>query len=275
MIRIIYDYDLEKYKEQYRQIKDFFPPHELYIYESMGKLSESLPYKSVDYNIYLDCISENVYFNMPSKKTILIVNEEYLTHIHHLRRENYKDAELILLEDVVDYYVYLSEYSKEILMKKYPRKSISFNNFIKKIFNRKVEYPIYSYPYHTYNHIRPFILFELDRYSYQNNTAILYTWLKYFSKRKEKLIIKYYYDKELIVKTSKNKKYRNILVYKDIPPRYEEKIGCAILLCSYFSLITKIQEHISKKRTIINLNSGTTDLEKNIYDLLTEYFEKI
>ena len=132
MIRIIYDYDLEKYKEQYRQIKDFFPPHELYIYESMGKLSESLPYKSVDYNIYLDCISENVYFNMPSKKTILIVNEEYLTHIHHLRRENYKDAELILLEDVVDYYVYLSEYSKEILMKKYPRKSISFNNFIKK-----------------------------------------------------------------------------------------------------------------------------------------------
>ena len=43
----------------------------------------------------------------------------------------------------------------------------------------------------------------------------------------------------------------------------------------YLELITKIQEHISKKRTIINLNSGTTDLEKNIYDLLTEYFEKI
>lgn len=262
-VRLIYDYNLTKYNKQYMQIQKIIPKHELYIY----KYYDSQKFEDVDCNIYMDSINENIYLNSKTKFTILLVNEEYINNSDYIRRENYIDKPLIKIYDIVDYYLCFSDYTYNILIsqkKVNNSKILLLNSFISN--NMINKYKLLSYDNHIINQPN-YILYDIDIYSFNDNLLVLKTWLKYFSNRKEILIIKYKY-KELFIKefqyiTKQKINNDNIIIYKNIilfkndnyMIKYELNINCVLILSSYFQLITSLNEHICKKHFIITLNN--------------------
>lgn len=284
-IRIIHDLVLVK-ENQYHQIKKYFPVHELYKYNYY----ENQKFEPVDYNIYMDTISENIYLNAPCKRTILLVNEEYLVHTEYIRRENYIDKPLILIKDVVDYYFCFSNYAFNYLLDKKIDKSklIMLKGLCLNIYKNKIDY----------NSDKKYILYKIDNYGFYDNLLVLNTWIKYFLNRKEILIIQYNNKKELfIIELQKlmNKKiydnqinyYKNIIFFSDDKylANYEQNIQCVLLISSYFNLITLLNEHIFKKHFIITICNDIskeyilykklmpkTMTEKELYNGFNNYF---
>ena len=284
IIQIIYDYNLSKLENQYNYIKDIFPKHKLIIYEK----KEIQIKKKSKYNIYIDSISENQYNMYPSEFNILIVNDEYITINKYLRRETCNSSPLILIDDIINYYFCLTQYSFNILSKSINKNKILFlpgliYNIHKPINNKNTEI---------------YILYEIDLYSMQYNINILTTWIKHFLNRPEKLIIKYSYISELIISKfqdiSKIKViidkiyfYKNIIFFKNnsFLSNYINNIKLVIINNSYYNLLYKLYENILYKHYIItikndisinNLHSSNIFLdnfnENNIYNSLHKYF---
>lgn len=159
-IRVIIDNNNNKMYDQYNQISPLLPLHILYIYKKDAKNIE----EKVDYNIFIDVISENVLNLCPSIYTILLVNEEYVDH-KYLRRERYIDAPLRLIKDVVDYYFCLTLYSKNIIK---PKSKIKyFDGLTSDIYsNQLINYS---------NNVRRYILYDVDLFSAQDNVIMIKT----------------------------------------------------------------------------------------------------
>ena len=292
-IRIIHDLVYVK-DIQYQQIKRYFPKHELYKYDYY----DNQKFNKVYYNIYLDSISENIYLNAPCKKTILVVNEEYLMHTEYIRRENYIDKPLMYIKDVVDYYFCFSEYTLNYLV----NKNIDKNKII---LIKCLCYNIYkNIKIVPFSGHRKYILYKIDKYGYYDNLLVLNTWIKYFLDRKEILVIRYNDKKELFIKELENRMnkkinnkkinyYKNIIVLNDEISLennkqlldIENNINCLLLISTYFNLITLINEHIFKKHFIITpLNDISKEYivkkeclikemsEKELYNSINNYF---
>ena len=270
-IRVIYDYNLNKMITQYNQIKSFIPKHEKFVYNNQSNI-----FPKSKYNIFFDTISENAYNILPTDNTILIVNEEYVNYLIYLRRENYSNKPLLLLDNIVNYYICLTKYSNDVLIKthKILKKKIiyinGFTNSIKELIPSSNKY----------------ILYDIDVYSGQNNYLILEIWIKYFLERSEKLIIKYYFEKDYVVtyfkkllnlKKIEHKKkyfYKNIILTTD-ESIYKNDIYAVILNTSYYQLTTKLYEHIFKNHIIItNKNLISDEIIKDKKFLLKEYSEE-
>jgi hypothetical protein len=284
IIQIIYDYNLSKLEIQYNYIKNIFPTHKLIIYE---KKDVQIKKKS-KYNIYIDVISENQYNMFPSENHILIVNDEYITINKYLRKESYDSSPLILIDDIINYYFCLTQYSFDILSKSIKKKKIIFLpglicHIYKPINNKNTE---------------KYILYEIDQYSMQYNINILTVWLKHFINRPEKLIIKYSYISEIIIAKfqdilkikviiDKIYFYKNIILFKDnsFLLYYINNINLVIINNSYYNFLYKLYENILYKNYIItikndisinNLHSSNIFLddfnENHIYNALNKYF---
>jgi hypothetical protein len=252
-IRIIYECCSNKNKKQYEQINKLIPKHELYIYDE--PLKAELNY--VKYNVYLDCINENIYLNSKCDKTILVVNEEYITYLEYLKRDEYKDEPLLLIKNIVDSYICLTKYSYNILLKKKISKNkiLLINNACYNIYNLNIT-------------DKKYILYDIDKYSWYDNLLIVNTWLKYFINRPEILIIRYNIIKELFIKelnklmSNKIKDnqinyYKNIIIIDSdkLLKQYENNIQCVLIISSYFNLTTLLNENILKNRFILTLEN--------------------
>ena len=262
--RIIYDYKLSKLENQYNQIYSLFEGQTKYVYEYSDE--NTIDKTVFKYNIYLDIIQEFVYNNFPCEKTILVVNDEYLmNNVEHLRRETFIDKPLVLLSDVVDYYICLTKKSYKLLIKKGIKKKKIFllEGLVKDIYNKNILIPKQN---------KKYILFELDKYSQQDNASILNNWLHNITDMDIVLIIKYYYGKELIVRNlgklikqrideSKKYFYKNIIFFKDSTYLNQYDIQYVILNSSYFEYIVKLYEHVLKKHLII---TDEKEISKNI-----------
>lgn len=291
-IRIIYDYNLSKLITQYNYIKNLLPKHLLYIYKNY-KIGDIVECK--DINIYIDTINEKMFYICQSNINILIVNEEYVVKNKYVRREEYSNKPLILLDDVVNYYFCLTQYSYNYLLKNNITKSklLLLDSFvdIKYLNNHLIN-----------NHLintQQYIFYEIDMYSLQNNIILLELWFKYFINSSTKLIIKYIHEKESIISLFKEKLYlykldndkiyyfKNIIVFKDSKylKKYYNNIELVIINNSNYNLLYKLYQYIIDEKYIIsNNNEITQDLlnksqlienfnEKNLYQLLNTYFK--
>jgi hypothetical protein len=249
-IRIIIDNNIDKIYNQYNQIRQLLPEHILYIYTKNNKNIEN----KVNYNIFFDTISEETLRLCPSNINILLVNEEYVTYNKYLRRDIYIDKPLILLTDIVDYYICLTKYSENILKKIYNIKK-------NKIFYLNgLTTNIYLSNYYN-NYSQKYILYDIDLYSGQDNLILLKTWEKYFINRTERLIImpKYYKDSicSYNYKLLKEKTYKNIILTSD--KRFLSfNIIASIINTSYYNLTTTIYENIFKDRIILTVKNDIT-----------------
>ena len=294
--RIIYDYNLSKLVTQYSYIKNLIPNHSLYIYKNY-KTGDLVNCKHI--NIYIDSISEKMIFICPSNINILIVNEDYILKNKYLRREEYNDKPLILIDDVINYYFCLTKYSYDYLLKNNIDKSklLLLNgfidaNFIKsnKLFNNIINKNINKQKY---------ILYEIDIYSFQNNIILLEVWLKYFINWSINLIIKYNYEKESIISLFKEKSnikklddnkiyfYKNIIVFNNNKylKKYYKNIELVIVNNSNYNLLYKLYEYIIHEKYIISIDNDITrelitkdQLMKNfnaenLYNILNKYFQ--
>ena len=272
-IRIIYDYNLSKLINQYNYIKNIFPKHELIVYE---KKYIQISKKS-DYNIYIDSISENQYNMYPSMNHLLIVNDEYIQINKYLRKESYNSTPLILIDNVINYYLCLTQYSYNILLK--------ITNKNKIIYLPGLVYKI-SKPI-NYNDNQKYILYEIDKYSMQYNINILTIWIKYFINRPEKLIIKYSYITELIITKFCNYSklnilidniyfYKNIILFKDdkFLLNYINNINLVIINNSYYSLLYKLYENILNEYYIITIKNDISDEYLHKSNILLENFNE-
>lgn len=262
--RIIYDYKLSKLENQFYQIRYFFKDYTKYIYNYSDK--STIDNTKFEYNIYLDVIQEFVYNNFPCNKTILIVNDEYLeNNVQYLRREIFEDKPLVLLSNIVNYYICVTKKSYKLLIKNGIKKGkiILLEGFVKDNYD-KILIPKQN--------IKKYILFELDKYSKQDNNNILNTWLKNFTDMNTILIIKYYYGNELIMRNlgklikqiideSKLYFYKNIIIFKEDSFLKEYDIQYVILNSSYYEFIVKLYEHVLKNRLII---TDEKDISVNI-----------
>ena len=259
-LRIIYDYDIPKVINQYNQIKSFFPNHELVIYNS-SKQFKNIKFKKCKYNIYIDTISEIAYNNLPSDYTILLCNEEYLVVNKYLRREDYINKPLILIENVVNYYYCLTKYIYNYLAKTTSKnKLIYLSGLTSEIYNIKIKGNKY-------------ILYIIDPYSSQDNLLILKTWITYFIDRPEILIIHYRYDKDEIIlylcnllkinKIIDTKEYtfKNIIIFNDAKylDQYNMYIYAVIINTSFYALTTILYENILKNIIIIAIKNDITN----------------
>jgi hypothetical protein len=249
-IRIIIDNNIDKIYNQYNQIRYLLPEHILYIYKRINKNIED----EVDYNIFIDIISENALKLCPAKNNILLVNEEYVIYTKYLRREAYIDKPLILITDIIDYYICLTKYSENILKKIYNIKK-------NKIFYLNgLTTNIYLSNYYN-NNSQKYILYDIDLYSGQDNLILLKTWEKYFTNRTEKLIIipKYYKDSicSYNYKLLKEKTYKNIILTSD-KSFLSFNIIASIINTSYYNLTTTIYENIFKDRIILTVKNDIT-----------------
>ena len=245
-IRIIIDNNNNKMYEQYNQINSLLPLHILYIYTKDAKNIE----EKVDYNIFIDVISENVLNLCPSIYTILLINEEYVDH-KYLRRERYIDSPLRLIKDVVDYYFCLTLYSKNIIK---PKNKIKYFDGLTS--------DIYSTRFLNYsNNVRRYILYDIDLFSAQDNVIILQTWMKYFLDRPEYLIISYKYHLDAIVRFNydlmKNKFYKNIILNNETVN--DENIYASIVNTSYYNATTTLYKNILNKRLIITTKNDISN----------------
>lgn len=252
-IRVIYECCSNKNKKQYEQINLLIPKHELYIYNGLSKIE--LNY--VKYNIYLDSINENIYLNSKCDKTILVVNEEYITYSEYLKRDEYIDKPLLLIKDIVDIYICLTKYSYNILLKQKISKNklLLINNACYNIYNLNIV-------------DKKYIFYDIDKYSWYDNLLIVNTWLKYFINRPEILIIKYNIIKELFItelnklmsnkiKANQINYYKNIIIIDSdkLLKQYENNIQCTLIISSYFNLTTLLNENILKNRFILTLQN--------------------
>jgi hypothetical protein len=283
IIRIIIDYNNSKQIEQYNQLRNLLS-HILYIYNK----GDTTIYDKVDFNIYIDTISEVVYKLCPAEKTILLVNEEYIDCNLYMRREYYLDKSFIALNEVVDYYICQTKYACKQVTKKCKIKDK----------NKILYYPalvtdIYS-PNIDYNK-KKYILYDIDLYSCQQNYILLKTWLTHFTNRSEILIIIYKYSKDKIITCLNDlineqklhnrlhNKFCNIfkdgiLECKNIIITNDQNIDkyniyAIIINTSYYSLTTKLYENILKKRIIITIDN---DISREILlnkDYLIDTFD--
>jgi hypothetical protein len=244
-IRIILDYNNLKLYEQYNQIRNIIPNHIVYIYKKGNSTVEEI----VDYNIFMDIISENVLSICPSNYNILLVNEEYVLH-KYVRREAFKNSPLILINNVINYYFCLTLYSQNMLINnKIPKSKIFyFNNFTSDIYLNNLE------------NSKKYILYDVDLYSGQDNLIILQTWMKYFINRPEYLVINYKYHKDAIVRFNyelmKNGYFKNIILCDNIK---DENIYASIINTSYYNASTSLYNNILKRRMIITTKNDISN----------------
>jgi hypothetical protein len=297
-IRIIYDYDLKKLKDQYSLIKNLFPKHELLIYNNY---KDTKIKDLCDINIYIDTVNEPILFSTPSKINILIVNDEYIIKNKYVRREFYYDKPLILIDSVINYYFCLTTYSYNYLIKNNidKKKIYLFTGLINNKSNKNLlmNKNLLSKENKIYKEDN-YILYEIDLYSQQDNIKILEVWLKYFLDKPIKLIIKYIYEKEDIITLFKEKInvhklldnniyfYKNIIVFKDdkFLNKYKKDVKLVFLNHSNFSIVYDLYIHILNQKYIITINNDITRelLDKsqlydkfdeiNIYNILNNYF---
>ena len=298
-IRIIYDYDLTKLKIEYKYIKNLFPKHDLYIYNNY-KIGEN--YQFYNINIFIDSIPEQIFLKFPCNITILLVNEQYIIEDSYLRRESYIDSPLIKLDDVVNYYFCLSNYSYNYLINKniHKNKLILLNGLINIKNNNIINRHINNKQHITNKKINEYIYYEIDKYSKQNNIIMLEIWLKYYINNTNiNLIIKYEYQKDIIIDLFKEKInikklndeniyfYKNIILFKknDYLKKYNKNIKLSIVNFSNFNLLYTLFTNILNKRIIITINNELTNelcdksflfnnfTENNINNLLKKYFQ--
>ena len=284
-IRIIYDYNLSKLNKQYQYISNIFPKHELIIY----KKKYDIVFNKSKYNIYLDMISEFQYNAFPSECHILVVNDEYVLTNQFVRRESFIDKPLILQNEYIDYFFCLTKYSYNILLSN----GINFKKLL--LLNALIEIPI---KLNIPKQKNKYIYYEIDFYSMQDNSIILFIWNKYFLNRPEKLIIKYIYSREIIInnfsiisgiKIEKGNiyTYKNIIIIDNDKhlSKYINDIVLVIINHSNFNLIYTIFNNILNNKYIITIKNdiSTNILHKNnilfnepsqnqIYNCLQTYF---
>jgi hypothetical protein len=268
-IRIIIDYNNPKLYEQYNQMRNIIPNHIVYIYKKGNTTIE----ENVDYNIFMDIVSENVLNICPTKYNILIVNEEYVLH-KYVRRESYKDEPLILIKDVINYYFCLTLYSQNILIKnKIHKNEIKyFNNFTSDIY------------LNNSNNSKKYILYDVDLYSEQDNVIMLQTWMKYFIDRPEYLVITYKYHTDSIVRFNyellKNGYFKNIILRNisiEIANNYtnmiDSSIYASIINISYYNTTTILYSNILKERIIITTKNDISNEFKQDMILMNSFNE--
>jgi hypothetical protein len=268
-IRIIIDYNNPKLYEQYNQIRNIIPNHIVYIYKKGNTTIE----ENVDYNIFIDIITEIILEICPSKYNILLVNEEYVLH-KYVRRESYKDEPLILIKDVINYYFCLTLYSKNILIKnKIPKSKIKyFNNFTSDIYLNILK------------NTKKYILYDVDLYSGQDNLIMLQTWMKYFIDRPEYLVITYKYHKDSIVRFNyellKNGYFKNIILRNtsvEITNNYKSTIDttiyASIINTSYYNATITLYSNILKERIIITTKNDISNEFKQDMILINSFNE--
>jgi hypothetical protein len=285
-IRIIYSYNTEKSIIEYIIFKNIIKKHELFVYNGLND-EDFKDLKKVKYNIYIDVIPEDAYLNIPCDITILIVNDLYINEDIYLRREYYKKTPFIKINDVVNYFICITDYSYKILLKTIDNNKVIYfniidsylkNNILKNILikNRKEikqhrDLSLFSKPFKA-----KYILYEIDPYSNIENIVILKVWEKYFINNDKILIIKYPYIRENIIKyffeISKLKKrfntltytFKNIIITSDNIDIYLKDIGCYIVNCSYYSLsINLYKALIDNKIIITKKNKISKDMLKN------------
>jgi hypothetical protein len=268
--RIIYDYKLTKLIKEYDYIQNLFPKHSLFIYKNY-KLGMEKNINSDDYiNIFIDMISEKMIILYPSKINILIVNEQYMLTNKYVRREEYIDKPLILIDDVINYYFCLTQFSYNYLINNGidKKKLILLDGLV----DTKIKTTITNTINLNKNKYR-YVYYEIDIYSSQNNIILLETWLKYYVNSNMKLIIKYTNQKEKIMTLFKNLikvnklyyneiyNYKNIIVFidsKDLD-NYYNNIDLVIINNSNFSLLYKLYQYILDKKYIITVKNEITD----------------
>ena len=248
-VRFIYNNLTEKSRKQYEQISNFFPNHivytRTYYIDKLTKHNEK-----VDYNIYLDTISEDEYNNLKAKFTIFVVNEEYINH-EYLIRDSYIDKPLMKLIDIIDYYFCITKYAYKLLKKFFiDSKKIIHLNHLCNLDNIK---PIN----------KKYILFDIDKYSGLDNDILLDIWIKHFLNIDIHLIIIYHYRFDKLVylfseltKTKILSKintyyYKNLIISNDKNIVNDYNIYATILHSNSYYLTTQIQENILKGRIII------------------------
>jgi hypothetical protein len=303
-IRIIYSYNTEKSVIEYNIFKSIIKEHELFVYNGLND-ENFKNLKKVKYNIYIDVIPEDAYLNIPCDITILIVNDLYINEDIYLRREYYKRTPLIKIDDIVNYFICITEYSYKILLKRvnnnkvlffniinyYLKNNILKNNILKNILikERKEIKKNQDFSLFSNNYKSKYILYEIDPYSNIENIIILKLWEKYFINSDKILIIKYTYFKENIIKyffkISKLKKnfntltyiYKNIILTIDNIYINSNDIGCYIINCSYYNLVINLYNTIINNKAIINNKIIITQKNKISNDILKNnaiYFNK-
>ena len=273
-IRIIYSYNTEKSIIEYNILKNIIKKHELFVYNGLND-EDFKDLKKVKYNIYIDVIPEDAYLNIPCDITILIVNDLYINEDIYLRREYYKKTPFIKINDVVNYFICITQYSYKILLKTIDKNKVIYfniidsyskNNLLKNILikNKKehLDLTLFSKPFKG-----KYILYEIDPYSNIENIIILKVWEKYFINNDKILIIKYPFFRENIIKyffaISKLKKiygiltyvFKNIIITSDNIDIYLKDIGCYIINCSYYSLAINLYKALFDNKIIITKNN--------------------
>jgi len=215
-------------------------------------------------------ISEKMIILYPSKINILIVNEQYMLTNKYVRREEYIDKPLILIDDVINYYFCLTQFSYNYLINNGidKKKLILLDGLV----DTKIKTTITNTINLNKNKYR-YVYYEIDIYSSQNNIILLETWLKYYVNSNMKLIIKYTNQKEKIMTLFKNLikvnklyyneiyNYKNIIVFidsKDLD-NYYNNIDLVIINNSNFSLLYKLYQYILDKKYIITVKNEITD----------------
>ena len=239
-IRVIYDFNSNKYKKQYELFIKFFNisiPFIIYIDKNTQYVNNKVELLYVQdyykYNIFFDILSEDAIELFPSKINILIINDEYLLNNNLLRKEVFNNKPLKNLNNYIDYYFCLTKYSYDIISKIINKEKVLLTNGL--IFNPKLNivknsdinknFSIFS---ENINKSNKYIYYPIDYFSKEYNIYILDTWLTYFSTREEILIIHFAYNREAIVIEMLNllnayhyyKKnlyfYKNIIFFSDL-----------------------------------------------------------
>ena len=136
-IRYIYSFNTEKSIIEYNIFKNIIKKHELFVYNDIND-ENFKNLKKVKYNIYIDVIPEDAYLNIPCDITILIVNDLYINEDIYLRREYYKKTPFIKINDVVNYFICITQYSYKILLKTIDNNKVLYFNIIDSYSKNKI-----------------------------------------------------------------------------------------------------------------------------------------
>jgi hypothetical protein len=227
------------------------------------------------YNVYIDVINEKLYNTNRSQYTVLIVNDEYLLKDVYLEKEMYNTYIPKLLNDCVDYYICLTKYSYNLLLKRVDKKKLYLLNGLISY----IEKPITKID-------EKYIYYQIDPHSFQHNVILAETWVEYFLNRPEKLIINLYYTIETInqyiinlleipyIDIEKTYYHKNMIIIfnRDIyKNNYINISNISFINCSYYSLAINLYNSIINNNFIITIKN---DISVEILENNALYLKK-
>lgn len=293
-IRIIYTPNIKKVSYQIKLLKEmnFIKNNtvEFYEYIKIKDINKNTLKNKVKYNIYIDLISETIYNILQGEYTILIVNDEYLLNNNYMRREGFINAPLKLLDNYVDYYFCLTQYSYNLLLQNINKKKLY-------LLDGCLTIPTEICNKNTTN---KYIYYKVDPHYMHYNVNLLKVWVENYLQSPYKLIICLYYNVEDIIDYLKNIMqiyavpvegiiyYNNVILVfnKKYIRKFINNIYASIINISYYNLIIDLYKNIIQNNFIITQkNEISSELlgenalyfddftEENIKIILEQLFE--